>query len=70
MDEFESIALVQPMNKKMHKQMFILSIKIPTKQSNLWTSKRLGLVFIKRENQSSLRTSKANNYHFTKTNHT
>ena len=65
MDELKSIALVQPMDKEMHNEMFILLTRTPTKQSNLWTSEGLGHIFVKCENQLSLRTNKADNYLFT-----
>ena len=39
-------------------------------QSNLWTSEKLRLIFIKGENQLSLRTSNADNHHFTKMSYT
>ena len=58
------LALVQSMDEKKHNLMLILLIRTPTKQSNSWTSKGLGLIFKKYENQLSLRTNKANNYLF------
>ena len=61
---------VQPMDEEMHKQVFNLLIKTPTKTIQFMDKWRVVSIFIKGENQLSLRTSNADNHHFAKTSYT
>ena len=64
------VHMSNPWTKKCISKYLAYWLRRLLKQSSLWTSGKLGLIFIKGENQLSLRTSNANNHHFTKTSYT